>query len=68
MIPEIKQLKKIISNIYYMPKFTKGSPEAIDSMHKIRGVKLEAGSQSAKDFMKALRDKRKKKTDNNKTL
>ena len=42
----------------------KGSKEAINSMHKIRGVHLEAGSQAAKDFMKALRDKRKtKKTD-----
>jgi hypothetical protein len=51
-----------------MPRHPKGSSEAAETMHKIRGVKLEAGSQAAKDFMKALRDKRKKKTDNNKTL
>ena len=42
-----------------MPRHPKGSSEAADRMHKIRGVKLEAGSQAAKDFMKELRDKRK---------
>jgi hypothetical protein len=62
VIPEIKQLKIIISNIYYMPKFTKGSPEAIDHMNKIRGKAFVKGSEEAKQHMKELRDKRKKKT------
>jgi ribosome-binding factor A len=37
----------------------KGSDQAIETMHKIRGVKLVKGSQEAKDFMKSLRDKKK---------
>jgi len=46
----------------------KGSKEAVDHMNKIRGKILIKGSEEAKQHMKELRDKRKKKTDNNKTL
>ena len=46
----------------------KGSKEDINHMNKIRGKELVKGSDEAKHHMKELRDKRKKKTDNNKTL
>ena len=45
-----------------MPRHPKGSSESKEAMHKIRGVKLEAGSQAAKDYMKTLRDKKKSKS------
>ena len=44
-----------------MPKHAKGSDTAKDAMHKIRGCILVKGSDEAKAYMKALREKRNKK-------
>ena len=44
-----------------MPRHPKGSNEAKDKMHKIRGCILVKGSEEAKAYMTALREKRNKK-------
>ena len=44
-----------------MPRFQKGSQEAIEHMNKIRGKALIKGSEECKAHMQELRDKRKKK-------
>ena len=51
-----------------MLKHPKGSEEARCKMHTVRGVILQKGSEEAKAFMKALREKRKPKEINNISL